>query len=105
MATKKRIPRRRRGPKRDPEKWAEVQWVEQRAEEIGGYRRVARACADYVARHFPPEKQTAECIDSFRKRIKNAQDEWRIIDRLRKAARPAQLERIRASLAKTQKRL
>ncbi len=98
---RKSIPRRRRGPPRDSEKWAEVEWIEQRAEELraagNDYDPIAKASLEYWWRKFwpgrkapPKNKQTDKQIERFRKHIKNARDEWRKTERLIKAARQAQ---------------
>ncbi len=55
--------RTRRGPKRDPEKWAEVEWVEQRAAELGGYGAIKKACREYVERFLLSEDIARFLID------------------------------------------
>src|SRR5262245_58928194 len=89
MAKKRKfVPRTRRGPKRDPDKWDMVEWIEARADSyrLRGqvYGAVAKAAAAYVEKFFPPDKQTAADVDSVRKSYKNACDEWRQIDRINK---------------------
>ena len=68
-----------------------MEWIERRAETIaereGPYGVVMKACTAYVKKFLPREEQTAVNIDRLRKLVKNASDEWRIIDRRIKAAR------------------
>jgi sulfur relay (sulfurtransferase) DsrC/TusE family protein len=78
--------RTRRGPKRDPSKWDLVEWIEDRAAIIAerkgsAYGAKKLACAEYVRRFFPRDRQTAEAVDRLYKSYKNATDEWRITER------------------------
>ncbi len=74
-------------------KMEHVAWIQQRADwyrDSGQvYGALERAIAARFARIYPPNKQTAENLAKFAKRIKNAKEEWRAIAQMRKAARDA----------------
>jgi hypothetical protein len=53
------------------------------------YGVVNRAIADRFNRTYPPQRQTAENLVKFARRIKAAKSEWREVARMREVAREA----------------
>ena len=77
----------RSGPPRT-NMWDDVQWIEERADELGrGYGAVKRATTERFMMVIPHSKHTAVALSRFTKRIKNARDLWSRTERLHRAAR------------------
>ena len=85
---------KRAGRPRTGDKWLDIEWIEERADELRrqghGHGALKRATAERFAKITLREKQTEPELGKFEKRIKNARDEWSRVERLHRAARARQ---------------
>jgi hypothetical protein len=96
MAKTKRKPARQQGAIPMGGTWEDIFWIQERADHLRAWGQVYgvlyRAITDRFNRTCPPDRQTAENLAKFARRIRAAKSEWREVARMREAAREAALK-------------
>jgi hypothetical protein len=73
--------------------WEDIFWIQERTDHLRAWGQVYgvlyRAITDRFNRTCPPQRQTAENLAKFARRIRAAKSEWREVARMREAAREA----------------